>query len=377
MPKNIVVCCDGTGNEVKEGALSNVLELYRRLDKTDSTRQICYYDPGLGTLPAPGMQTRTAKELTKLVGLAFGYGLPTNIRQAYTFLMQQYEPGDRIFLYGFSRGAYTVRALAGMIEMCGLLEPNNENLVNYALQLHRKKGGDRWKVAARFRKYFPHHRVGNGDKLIHFVGVWDTVKSIGLFRRSLILPYTRNMKSVAHGRHAIALNEKRSKYRPNLWQPESAEETSPETNLPRFLEVWFPGVHSDVGGGYEETGLSDVALEWMLQESLAHGLLVEPNGDARPLEPDHNGRMHNPLWPFWWVLGWWSRWVPEDALVHASVAERRTADHKFEKKCRRLIPAGVKANETLTDAHIAELAAARSRAAGKLAENISSEGPLP
>jgi uncharacterized protein (DUF2235 family) len=297
--KNIVICCDGTGNEIKEGAISNVLELYRRLDKRDPKRQTTYYDPGLGTLPAPGLQTKTAKCVTKVLGLAFAYGLPTNIKEAYAFLMRQYEPGDRVFLYGFSRGAYTVRALAGMIERCGLLLPHSENLINYALQVHRQKGRDQWKVAARFRKYFPRHRAPDGEKLIHFVGVWDTVKSVGLLRHSLVLPHTRNMKAVAHGRHAVALNEKRSKYRSNPWTPKHANEISPMTKRPRFLEVWFPGVHSDIGGGYDENGLSDVTLNWMLQESRAHGLLLDPNNDSREVSPDATGILHNPLWPFW------------------------------------------------------------------------------
>jgi len=357
--KNIVVCCDGTGNEVKEGALSNVLELYQRLDKSDPERQVTYYDPGLGTLPAPGLQTKTAKAITKLLGLAFGYGLPTNTRQAYEFLMEQYEPGDRVFLFGFSRGAFTVRALAGMIEMCGLLSPHCANLVGYALALHRKKSGNQWKVANRFKKFFPHHRVPKGEKLIHFVGVWDTVKSVGLFRRSLILPHTRNMRSVAHGRHAVSLNEKRSKYRPNLWAPEHGDEISPLTGLRRFCQVWFPGVHSDVGGGYDETGLSDVALEWMLRESCAHGLRLDPCTDARAGEPSALGEMHNPLRPRWfllgwWMLGWWTRGVPKEPLplVHESVDQRRAGDAAFDRKCAKQLPEGYEVVGNLTDEEI-------------------------
>lgn len=353
--KNIVICCDGTGNEVKEGALSNVLELYRRLDKRDPSRQVTYYDPGLGTLPAPGLQTKFAKLATKILGLAFGYGLPTNIKQAYTFLMNVYEPGDRVYLYGFSRGAYTVRALAGMVESCGLLQPHCENLIDYALQVHRMKKGNHWKVAARFRKYFPHHDTQSGEKLIHFVGVWDTVKSIGLLRRSLILPHTRNMKAVAHGRHAVSLNESRSKYRPNLWEPKHANEISPLTNRPRFLEVWFPGVHSDVGGGYEETGLSDIALDWMIQESRAHGLLLNPDDDPRLLTPDPTSKIHNPLWPFWWVLTWWRRHVPDNALLHSSIMERRAADPEFDKTWRKRLSPHSQVNTTLSDEEVAAI----------------------
>ena len=157
MPKNIIVCCDGTGNEIKPDCQSNVLELYQRLDKSRPEEQVTYYDPGLGTLPAPGVQTGPAKFLTKLMGLAFAYGLPTDIKQAYRFLMRTYEEGDRIFLFGFSRGAYTVRALAGLIYMCGLLDRHCENLVDYAMELHRKrsKGQPPWQIAGRFRKYFP------------------------------------------------------------------------------------------------------------------------------------------------------------------------------------------------------------------------------
>ncbi len=181
-PRNIVICCDGTGNEIEAGAQSNVLELYQRLVK-DPELQLTYYDPGLGTVAAPGFQTKTAKLLTKIAGLAVAYGLTTNIREAYTFLMQNYEEGDKIYLFGFSRGAYTVRALGGLIFMCGLLNRNSENLVDYAIQLHREKSGNPWKVAARFRKYFPRHwDSDHADGAIHFVGVWNTVKSVGLLR---------------------------------------------------------------------------------------------------------------------------------------------------------------------------------------------------
>lgn len=341
--KNIVVCCDGTGNEIKRGAQSNVLELYQRLEKSE--RQIVFYDPGLGTVAAPGVQTRTAKCITKALGLAFAYGWASNVKDAYRFLMHTYEKGDRIFLFGFSRGAYTVRALAGLIRMCGLLQRNCENLIDYALQVHRsrEKGQPAFKKAARFRKYFPRQWPDeNGDGCIHFIGVWDTVKSIGLFRRSLVLPYTANMDVATHGRHAVSLNEKRSRYRPNLWKPKHAGDIDPATGLPRFVQAWFPGAHSDVGGGYEEFGLSDVALEWMLGEAYAHGLLLDEFSGARPLEPDPGGRMHNSLLPFWWLLGWKKRCVPlEGSVAHASVKTRCEKDPGFAAFCGKVLPEGI------------------------------------
>ena len=220
MAKNIVICCDGTGNEVDAGEQTNVVKLYRILDKSDPSKQIVYYHPGVGTLGAPGFQTRTAKFITTVMGLAFGYGMFRNVKSAYTYLVRRYEPGDRVYLFGFSRGAYGVRALLGLIQMCGLLNSGNENLVDYAIKLHRtrRRGAPDWKGAARFKKYFARNCP------IHFIGIWDTVKSVGLFRRSVVLPYTADLGNVANGRHALALCEKRSKYRPNLWDPPDGDD---------------------------------------------------------------------------------------------------------------------------------------------------------
>src|SRR6476469_3596090 len=114
MAKNIVICCDGTGNQYS-GKNTNVIKLYSTLDLADNTQQIAYYHPGLGTMGAASALTRLAKWWTKVKGLAFGYGLTADIGDAYKFLMDYYEQGDRVYLFGFSRGAYTVRALSGML----------------------------------------------------------------------------------------------------------------------------------------------------------------------------------------------------------------------------------------------------------------------
>ena len=336
MAKNIVICCDGTGNEVHAGELTNVVKLYRLLDKSDPSQQVTYYDPGVGTLAAPGIQLGPIKFMSRLFGLAFGNGLFGNVKNAYRYLMQTYEPGDRIYLFGFSRGAYTVRALAGLICMCGLLERNNDNLIDYAIKLHRtrkirrsgknkgKKEPD-WKGAARFKKYF------GQDCSIHFIGVWDTVKSVGLFRRSLILPFTRDNRRLKHGRHAVAINEKRSKYRPNLWEYSDGD---------KFQQVWFAGVHSDVGGSYEEKGLSQVTLEWMIRESQRFQLKVAEDWPEE-IKPDPMDKVHNPLLPFWWMLGWRKRRLPEGAWVHKTVQQRFTHDEEYAEEVQSMIPGSV------------------------------------
>jgi len=332
MSKNIVLCCDGTGNEVSAKEYSNVVKLYIQLAKDNPTQQITYYDPGLGTMGVPGFSTRTITSATRLMGLAFGYGLRTNLADAYRYLMQHYEEGDRVFLFGFSRGAYTVRALGGMLYRCGLLKPGNENLIPHVIKryFHRKRGKPDWKGMARIRKHFS-RPCG-----VHFVGVWDTVKSVGICRRSLILTDTANLKGVNHGRHAVSLNEKRSKYRPNLWNRPNDE---------NYQQVWFAGVHSDIGGGYEECSLSDITLQWMIREAKPYGLDVDRLFDE-PVEPDPPPKMHNPLWPFWWILGWKRRTVPVNKnqsapWVHQTVKDRIEHDPQFAAECRCQLPENV------------------------------------
>src|SRR6266480_4353228 len=136
MSKNIVVCCDGTGNEF--GAQnSNVIKLYKMLVCNES--QIAYYHPGVGTMGARSALTRIGKLWTKLIGLAFGYGISDNVADAYQFLMRNYQPGDQVFVFGFSRGAYTARALCGVLRGVGLLTLGNDGLIPYALRMLKSR----------------------------------------------------------------------------------------------------------------------------------------------------------------------------------------------------------------------------------------------
>src|SRR5690349_17016475 len=135
MSKNIIICCDGTGNQFGE-VNSNVVKLFTMLDKSASD-QVAFYDPGVGTMSDPNVITPWSKYFSKLLGLAFGRGLMRNITDAYSYLMEHYEVGDRIFLFGFSRGAFTARALAGMIYKVGILEKGCQNLIPYALRTYR------------------------------------------------------------------------------------------------------------------------------------------------------------------------------------------------------------------------------------------------
>jgi uncharacterized protein (DUF2235 family) len=213
--KNIVVCCDGTGEKL-DVARSNVVRLVSVLDSSNPDVQVAYYDPGVGTMPAPAALTPVSRWLTLQAGLMAGYGVLDNVAKAYGFIVDRYVPGDRIYLLGFSRGALTVRLIGGLLHRIGVLRPDAKNLIPYALELYGKHythicdKGKRCQVRAvnaDFRKYFS----ANGDVNIRFLGVWDTVKAFGVFRpRSF--PHLRHNPSIQTVRHAIALDERRRSY---------------------------------------------------------------------------------------------------------------------------------------------------------------------
>jgi len=311
MMKNIVVCCDGTGNEYgKEN--TNVVRLYNLIVK-DNKKQIAFYDPGVGTYGAVGANTKIGSTFNKLLGMAFAYGLNKNIKDAYEYLMDNYRQGDKVFLFGFSRGAFTVRALAGMLHKCGLLEKGSKNLVPYAYRMYHK--GDT-QIARGFKETF------SRECKPHFIGVWDTVKSVGLIKPRKFPNATLN-PDVSFGYHALAIDEKRSMFRPNLWDEPAAPNQTIE-------QVWFSGVHSDVGGSYKEHELADITLRWMLDNAKSSGLLIKER--ANKMSGDCTGKLHNSLLPIWWVLGWKKRTISPGAKIHSSVYNRMNKVDSYRPK---------------------------------------------
>lgn len=216
MPKNIVICCDGTANEFAADRTS-VVKLYYTLEH-DSPDQIAFYHPGLGTMEPPGALTTTSRNLTKLLGKMVGYGLVNDIRDAYVFLMNQFQAGDRVYLFGFSRGAYSARAVCSLLKMYGLIRPGNDALVPYAIRMmmgiQKAREADREKRAtaeylAAVENYFT---LANEFRTTmartackpHFVGVWDTVSSVGWKDNPLKLAFISDNPDIAIGRHAIS-----------------------------------------------------------------------------------------------------------------------------------------------------------------------------
>jgi uncharacterized protein (DUF2235 family) len=291
MQKNIVICCDGTNNEFKDD-ITNVVETYKLATKDDS--QLCYYDPGVGT--GGWEYDETTLDLRSKSDSATGRGLQKNVEQAYRFLMDNYQPRDKVFLFGFSRGAFTVRALAGMIQKVGILGPEHGNLLEYASKIYLtddKKDLENRKLAREFKSTFARKCP------VHFIGVWDTVQSTALtaFRE---FQHSRMTNETVHGYHAIAIDEKRKDFPPLLWDENAV-------NKPRQTceQVWFAGVHCDVGGYYKERDLSNIALRWMLINAEGKGMKINAarllDETVFPVNP--HGKIHESLEGFWVFRG--------------------------------------------------------------------------
>ncbi|MDQ1485071.1 MAG: hypothetical protein QOJ62_764 [Actinomycetota bacterium] len=338
MPKNIVLCLDGTGNQLKAKGNTNVVRLYEMLDLSDESKQIAYYDPGVGTFSAQGAWTPIGQRVSKLAGLVIGLGLRTNLSEAYTYVMQNYEAGDRLFFFGFSRGAYTVRALAGLLKAAGLLRRGSENLVPYAVGVYARNkdwSRDDWNQLHQFAGAFSRKVDERTGIPVHFMGVWDSVKAAGLFRWNLRWLYTRQIPNVRTVRHAVSIDEKRRPYQQYLI-------TAPaEPPVPVVEEVWFAGVHSDVGGTFEDDPrLSHIALKWIVDGALDAGILLKKNAYQRSctLLPDNAvGTVHR-MGLVWALLTYRHRSVPADAHVHQSVRDRIAADGKYQAR----VPRGVR-----------------------------------
>jgi uncharacterized protein (DUF2235 family) len=388
--KKIVVCCDGTGNEFRAGqpqvedteGNSNVVKFYTALDL--SLTQFAYYHPGVGTMGDPTKQG-IARQWSRIKGLAFGWGFQENVLDAYRYLMQHYNRGDTVYIFGFSRGAYTARALAGFLHGYGLLCRGNEGHILYAwnkyterLKAQRSEAAPEATLATdfAFRDTFSH-----ADFMMHFVGLWDTVSSIGWITTPLRLLHLAQNPSIVTGRHAISIDERRCFYHDNLWGDPVKIQIPPilvDTEKGRALDrvqdlaqVWFPGVHSDVGGSYGQlsSGLANGSLEWMMEQAAAAGAVFKPQrkeavlGETVEDDPQKrttalqclypkptSSEIHPSLKRWWKVLevfphryyntdadpkeilripwGAWRR-LPDGAMLHPSVMAKKD-DGKFK-----------------------------------------------
>lgn len=307
--KNIVILFDGTGIEFGPNN-TNVVKTYSVLER--SPRQIPFYDPGVGT--GGWEYSRALGGGRALLDFATGRGFQKNIEDAYRFLMKVYEPDDRIFAFGFSRGAFAARSLTGMLHKCGLLEPGQDNLVEYASEVYNTV--DNEEVAEEFRNTFSRRCP------VYLVGVWDTVESLLLNAGRKFHDSTLNPE-VSFGYQALALDEARKSFPASLW-----DETKVQPHQ-TVEQVWFAGVHSDVGGFYPECGLSNVTLQWMLDRAERAGLRVH-HRKLDEFAPDPLGEMHDSRTGIFRLQRPVLRPVAAGARVHSSVLVRRRDEFWYQ-----------------------------------------------
>lgn len=366
MGKRIVICCDGTGNELNK-TISNALNFYRGLEK--NAQQTVFYTPGVGALAQDNPWQQLKEKCRLLLGLGTSYGLDKDILEAYDFLCQYWKEDDRIYLLDFSRGAYTVRLLAALIETIDIAGPNQRHLASYGLTAYKKNSGDKSAEAGSddLKNARLFGRVARGlPARVEFIGVWDTVASIIVPRSDRLMPlrFTRKNRAVKTLRQAIALDERRRMFRLNRWTTSQYYRPNPckkESERPQdILQVWFAGIHSDIGGGYSESesGLSKFPLIWMLEEAANAGLTFDEevrdvishsgtlaHGKESFVPANMQETLHVSLNTLWWLLeiiplqvrwrelparrvfGCWylpvgePRRIPTDALLHPSVRE--------------------------------------------------------
>jgi len=311
MSKRIIFCADGTWDTTQDD--TNVYKLFKAIPITAG--QVAYYDDGVGSDGTP---------FEKLTGGAIGEGICQKIQDGYTKIAHVYDPGDEIFIFGFSRGAYTARSLAGMIAICGLpAGAVSQNLTADAFQAYR----DPTKRAAFDKQY------ALFDAKIKMVGVWDTVGALGLpaivggvsmaqygFLDTSLHP------DVLNAHHALSIDERRVEFPPTLW-------TLPDPPVPNQVleQVWFSGVHCDVGGGYPETGLSDITFAWMLGKAQALGLQIDPGVSSKYASIDAKNALAQ-IHQSWDVLWGFpkARAIPSNSALSNSAVIRCEFENCYE-----------------------------------------------
>ena len=341
-PRQLIVCCDGTNNTLTAGSVdTNVIRLQDYLLKNPARKEIdrvMYYDPGVGSsaaVPPAGPVDWLVRTSQRISGLASGQGIFENIGDGYLFLMRNWRNNDdRVFCFGFSRGAFTARCIVGMVNLFGIIRPEHEALIPMLVHIyfspeHDDKGTwlhrftkklyrykrealkagrtNRSDLGAQVRTLFASEAGKVAE--VFWVGVWDTVEAVGLpgpLSRQNPNEATFAGKRIRNARHALSFDEHRWTFEPRLYSeqgdPPQGDIDHPDQTL---KQRWFHGVHCDVGGGYmrSEVGLSDRSLQWMIDELAPHLDLATP---SLPSPQTMQTRLrHDPMWdePFWALAG--------------------------------------------------------------------------
>jgi uncharacterized protein (DUF2235 family) len=321
--KRLVVCCDGTWNRpdhIDQGvaAPTNVAKIALALGETDKdgNPQVLHYEPGVGT-----------RRREHLLGGGFGVGLSRNVQECYRFLVDNYEPEDELYFFGFSRGAFTARSTVGLVRNSGILRPEHRHRVDEAYALYRNPDKDKQPsgiAAELFRRSYSYSEI-----YVQFVGVWDTVGALGIPIDGFRPPWlsdrwtfhdTTLSRYVRNAFHAVAIDERRGPFKPTLWirRDDAVDQT--------LEQVWFAGVHCDIGGGYRDPALSEIPLLWMADKARECGLVLSDHhlvvdrakrdSPARRagivVAPDPVGELHNSRTRFYLMLPSYDRRLAGD-----------------------------------------------------------------
>lgn len=364
--KRLVICFDGTWNRLDAPNSTNVVITAESVLPlaSDSTAQVIFYDEGIGT-----------RKGERFRGGIFGAGMVENLGDAYRFLIFNHSPGDQIYVFGFSRGAYTARSFAGMLSICGLLQRSDASKVTEAIERYQGRKGDSAAYAAEMmefrRRYSPDLCVSDEDEAwrcqnvsgytagqsgrlkIDYLGVWDTVGALGIPARYKLLAFlnrqhqfhdTRLSPFTKSARHAVAIDEHRRDFLPSLWDNveslNAAAGADASADDAPYQQRWFPGVHGAVGGGGERRGLSDQALDWILDGARKVGLEFDGAPQSRIFElmPNYRDHLQNALPPKHAGIGATiMSWLPEvdrlpgpSQLYEVSISARRRWLEKAE-----------------------------------------------
>jgi len=320
--KRIIICADGTWNvrdqiDKKSGHRhpTNVTKLARAIlpQASDGTFQIVYYHEGVGT----------SGPLDSVTGGAFGKGMEENIRNLYRFIVYNYEPDDELYLFGFSRGSFTVRSLAGFMNKIGLIKKDDDYYVPEMYTCYEKSKGP---GSAGWEKAFKNVKDTRPCPPIHFIGVWDTVGALGA--PGLLGQFINKNKykyhdvalnpNIKNAAHAMAIDERRKPFKPSIW-------SRPADWQGDLQQAWFAGVHSNVGGSYSPDGLANEALHWMVEKAESLGLECDSEYLAH-FWPCFNSVLNDSMTITYKLMGPFERQIGkhlnDGEVLHQSVLDR-------------------------------------------------------
>ena len=322
--RQLVICCDGTNNNLTGNTSdTNVVKLAQLLAQSSADAgQMVFYDPGVGNpgeLPGATWADGISRWAQRVAGLAFGRGVYENMADCYLFLMRHYQPGDQIYIFGFSRGAFTARSVAGLVNQFGVLRPHMESMLPTLIHTYFSDRELKPVQIAAIAKQASELFANAASRVVElqFVGVWDTVASVGMgpFSAKITALPTIKDKRFLNVRQALALDEQRAQFKPRLYVDDNGTYETSTKKPATIKQLWFRGAHCDVGGGFVwgQTGISDRALCWLVSEAVQCGLALQYDGvvldtesavaaafanalDAHTTPPVHNQFYTSPLW---------------------------------------------------------------------------------